>query len=494
MADPRIKELAFDALASTLGAPVDFATQFLRPFGYTAQPVLGSQYIRERLPQPEMQPPSPQQAFTQAATPRVSPLDEVPQIDEFGRVVRPAPVPERQYTPLENLVGGIEATEGVLRGIANLPIAMGGAVVESIREGDVSPRAVDRRMSSILDRLGYKPKTEAGRERLGQAGEFFERLETEYKLPPISASLARFPNVGIQGTMLGARMAAEGAGTGAVRAITGKPDITTEQIYQAMTDVPGTLRAGAPAAAPTLSPTASAVRESMTAPGGVSIRQEQLDQPTRQTLMRGQDIPPMTRPPTPEEIEIARADTRMGQNIVADRLNVIVPEAERVRGGVYRPGQPDGTPWTALTPEQLAQRGEGFKGTDDDLARMWRESIDEASAAGKQAVDRTGATWEAFPAASWDRAFQLPLRSQLWYELSGESFIDRLPDLSTREMLTSEVTNWARALANSWNSWYRAGRKAAGVPAAVSSSQLGSNFRINSRKAAPTGPPCQSNW
>lgn len=434
MADPRIKELAYDALASTLGAPVDLAAQFLRPFGYTAQPVLGSEFIRQRLPQ--VQPPPPQQAFTQAATPRVSPLDEVPQIDQFGRVVRPAPVPERQFTPMERVVGGIETAESVLRGVAGFPIALGGAVVESIREGDVGPRAVEQRMSSILDRLGYKPKTEAGREMLGETGEFFERLETEYKIPPISTSIAAAPLLSAREAALGARMAAEGAGTSAVRAITGKPDITTEQIYQAMTDVPGTLRAGAPAAAPSLSPTASAVRESMAAPGGVSIRPEQLDQPTRQTVMRGQDIPPMTRPPTPEEIEVARADTRMGQNIVADRLNVIVPESERVRGGVYRAGQPNGQPWSALTPEQLAQRGEGFKGTDDDLARMWRESVDESSAAAKQAVERTGATWEAFPAASWDRAFQLPLRSQLWYELSGESFIDRLPDLSTREMLT----------------------------------------------------------
>jgi hypothetical protein len=408
VADPRIKELAFDALASTLGAPVDLATQFLRPFGYSAQPVLGSQYIRERLPQPEMQPPSPQQAFARAATPTASPLDEVPQIDEFGRVVRPAPVPQRQFTPMERVVGGIETAESVLRGVAGFPVALGGAFVQQAREGDLRPRAVEQRMSSILDRLGYKPKTEAGQEMLGETGEFFERLETEYKLPPIGGAPSAAPLLGVRGL---AAQAAD-AGGQARRAVE------------------------AEMAAPPLGQVAIGVREAMTAPGGVSIRQEQLDQPTRQTLMRGQDIPPMTRPPTPEEIEIARADTRMGQNIVADRLNVIVPEAERVRGGVYRPGQPDGTPWTALTPEQLAQRGEGFKGTDDDLARMWRESIDEASAAGKQAVDRTGATWEAFPAASWNRAFQLPLRSQLWYELSGESFIDRLPDLSTREMLT----------------------------------------------------------
>lgn len=429
MADPRIKELAYDALASTLGAPVDLATQFLRPFGYTAQPVLGSEFIRQRLPQTQIQPPPPQQAFTRAATPTIS---EVPQVDQFGRVVRDQPVPQRQYTPLERLVGGAETAEAVIRGVAGFPVALGGAFVESVREGDVSPRAVEARMSSILDRLGYTPKTAAGREMLGETGEFLERLETEYKIPPVSASLLTVPLLGARDATLGARMAAESAGTGAVRAITGKPELTTEQIYQAMTDVPGTMRAAAPA----ISPTAAAVRESLAAPGGVSIRPEQLDQPTRQTVMRGQDIPPLTRPPTPEEIEIARADTRMGQNIVADRLNVIVPEAERVRGGIYRPGQPDGQPWSALTPEQLSQRGEGFKGTDNDLARMWRESIDEASAAGKQAVERTGATWEAFPAASWDRAFQLPLRSQLWYELSGESFIDRLPDLSTREMLT----------------------------------------------------------
>jgi hypothetical protein len=55
-------------------------------------------------------------------------------------------------------------------------------------------------MSSILDRLGYKPKTEAGQEMLGETGEFFERLETEYKLPPpIGGAPSAAPLLGVRG-------------------------------------------------------------------------------------------------------------------------------------------------------------------------------------------------------------------------------------------------------------------------------------------------------
>ena len=404
MADPRMKELAYDALAATLGAPVDLFATALRPFGYQAEPVLGSRFIRQRLPA-QMQPPSPQRAFTQAAS--RTPISEVPQIDASGRVIRDQPVPERKFTPMERFVGGVEAAESVARSLAGFPVALGGAVLESIREGDVSPQAVEGRMTSILERLGYVPKTEAGQEAVGDVGKFFEKLETEYKIPAIGAAPSMTPLFGVRGLPA---QAAEAGG----------------QARQAIR---------AEMAEPPLGQVAIGVREAMTAPGGASIRPEQLDQPTLQTVMRGQDIPPMTRPPTPEELDIARTDTRMGQNIVADRLNVIVPEAERVRGGVYRAGQPNGRPWSELTLEQLQQRDAGFKGTDADLARIWKESLDESSAAAREAVERTGATWQASPAAFLDSAFRLPLRNQLWYELSGESFVDRLPDLSLREML-----------------------------------------------------------
>jgi len=138
-------------------------------------------------------------------------------------------------------------------------------------------------------------------------------------------------------------------------------------------------------------------------------------------------------PPTADEIAKARSDTRQGADIVAERLNVIVPESERVIGGTYKAGRPDGRPWSSLTDDELAKRGPGFKGTDADLDRIWQEVLGEVSESARDAVERTGATWNAFPAAEWDKALRLPTRAQLWYELSGEAFLRRLPGLSEQE-------------------------------------------------------------
>jgi len=148
---------------------------------------------------------------------------------------------------------------------------------------------------------------------------------------------------------------------------------------------------------------------------------------------KGKQIAPSNPPATAEDIAAAKSDTRLGADIVGKRLNVIVPESERVAGGVYTPGRPDGRDWSTLTPNELAARGPGFKGTDEDLQRLWDETISEVSEAAKNAVSRTGANWAAFKAQDWDKALRLPLRSQLWYELSGEKFLRNLPGLSHQE-------------------------------------------------------------
>jgi GNAT superfamily N-acetyltransferase len=195
VADPRIKELAYDALAATLGAPVDLFATALRPLGYRDQPVLGSEFIRQRLPQqqrPEI--PSPMPEFQRAAR-----ASEIPQVDEFGRVIREAPVPERQFSPMERFVGAAETAETILRGVAGFPVALVGGVAQGIREGDVGARGLEDRMSSILQNLGYMPKTEAGQEMLGETGKFFERLETEYKVPAIGAAPSAVPLLGVRG-------------------------------------------------------------------------------------------------------------------------------------------------------------------------------------------------------------------------------------------------------------------------------------------------------
>jgi hypothetical protein len=144
-------------------------------------------------------------------------------------------------------------------------------------------------------------------------------------------------------------------------------------------------------------------------------------------------IPPSNKQFSADEINEAKMDTRKSADIVAERLNKIVPEAERVNGGTYTPGTPDGKKWSTLPNEKLSQRGGGANFNDADLERIWNETLSEVSESAKNSVAETGATWNAFPAASWDKALRLPVRSQLWYELSGEDFLRRLPGLSKAE-------------------------------------------------------------
>jgi hypothetical protein len=156
--------------------------------------------------------------------------------------------------------------------------------------------------------------------------------------------------------------------------------------------------------------------------------------PTNNIVVKpGGTIPPSTPVPSPQEVAVARADTVMGAEAVRNRLPIVVPEQERVINGVYVVGTPDGRRWVMLSPQELAVRGPGFAGNDADLQKMWEDTLKEVSQAARTAVERTGASWKAFPAEQWDKALRLPLRSQLWYELSGESFIDGLPDLAYNE-------------------------------------------------------------
>lgn len=136
------------------------------------------------------------------------------------------------------------------------------------------------------------------------------------------------------------------------------------------------------------------------------------------------------------DLAAARADTRMSAEIVGERIKTIVPQEERVSGGSYTPGRPDGGRWSDIGEDALNARGDGFKGTNDDLQAIWEQSLAEVSEAGRMAVENTGATWRAFDAGKWDKALRLPARSQLWYELSGEKFAANLPGLSDDEFMT----------------------------------------------------------
>jgi hypothetical protein len=330
----------------------------------------------------------------------------------------------------------------LIRGTAAVPIGGVAGLYKGITGGKYGTqegvKEADTEAARMMAEITGEPKTQTAKDVLQSIGDTMQK----YKLDAAMPQLLTLPSPGAGTTEFIKQAVRSEFEAPPVGAVTLKPDASTD------------LETAAPAA------------------GGASIRPEQLDQLTSQTVIRGQDIPPLTKIPTPEEIQVAKADTRMGQNIVADRLNIIVPETERVRGGIYRAGQPNGRPWSELTPEQLKQRDSGFKGTDSDLDKMWQETLSEVSEAGRIAVERTGATWKAFPAKNWDNAFKLPLRNQLWYELSGEAFVDRMPDTTTREMLTfldliGATSARAKPLENLERSVAISAQKLQGVPVDV---------------------------
>jgi hypothetical protein len=152
-------------------------------------------------------------------------------------------------------------------------------------------------------------------------------------------------------------------------------------------------------------------------------------------------IQPSTKAPSPAEIAAARADTRVGGDIVGKRLDAIVPEHTRVLNGEYTPGLPEGQnvdgmregdKWQDLPDSFLKSRGPGFKTSDEELHKLWQEAVNESSQAAKNAVEKHGVT-PKFLAKAWDKAMQVPWRDILWYELSGEKFHTGLPDLTPQE-------------------------------------------------------------
>jgi len=193
-------------------------------------------------------------------------------------------------------------------------------------------------------------------------------------------------------------------------------------------------------------------------------------------------IKPLTSAPTEAEIAAARADTRVGGDVVNKRLDILVPEKDRVVGGEYIPGAPDGGRWADMPEEFLEKRGLGFhitdemreaqssfdqakanienmpsdvskkvrdgaeadfhrakadliksrEGADQVLQQLWDDAVSKSSQAAKDAVEKYGVK-PKFLSEDWDKAMRTPYRDHLWYELSGEKFHENLPDITPKE-------------------------------------------------------------
>lgn len=151
-------------------------------------------------------------------------------------------------------------------------------------------------------------------------------------------------------------------------------------------------------------------------------------------IQRGVPIEPRTPRPDDAAREAALADTRVGGDIVGQRINTLVPEQDRVVGGTYTPGAPGGTRWADMPEEVLSQPGVGFRVADEELQQLWQDSVAQSSAAAKAAVAENGVTPQ-FLSKDWDDAMKTPLRDHLWYELSGERLAENMPDLSPDEFM-----------------------------------------------------------
>lgn len=202
-----------------------------------------------------------------------------------------------------------------------------------------------------------------------------------------------------------------------------------------------------------------------------AVEPDEFEDPNREAptigslIRRGQPIQPRTQRPTPEQIRAARADDRVGGDIVNRRLDTIVPEHTRVAGGTYTPGAPGGGRWADATiaktryrlksgaakhadpfalrdegdyaPHTVQQKlidqpGRGFKVSDQELHNLWQHSVNESSKAAQNAVDKHNVR-PSFGGEDWNQAMKLPLRDHLWYELSGEKMAENLPDLTPKE-------------------------------------------------------------
>lgn len=146
----------------------------------------------------------------------------------------------------------------------------------------------------------------------------------------------------------------------------------------------------------------------------------------------GETILPQAADPAPDDLADALAETKRDLASVHRRLPIVIPESQRVASSPYVVGAPGGRRWQDLSPADLSARGTGTSITQADLDNIHDEVLSRISQAAQKAVEETGASFQ-LTVDELNKAFSLPLRAQLWYELSAERFKEGLPDLSFDE-------------------------------------------------------------
>jgi muramidase (phage lysozyme) len=192
-------------------------------------------------------PNEPQAAPQAMATPMQS---EVPQLDQFGRVVRDPVAPAPQRTVLQELIGAGEAAATVGTSVLSaVPAALVGAK-ELLTPGQTRQGA-EAAMMGTMDRFTYAPRGEAGRENLDNLGKFLQATKLDAALPQTQLMSMRVNPGAARYLGERAREGTEAAVMPGLRAQTQNPQLQATDVYGAMLTSPAeTVKAGALAVAP----------------------------------------------------------------------------------------------------------------------------------------------------------------------------------------------------------------------------------------------------
>lgn len=131
-------------------------------------------------------------------------------------------------------------------------------------------------------------------------------------------------------------------------------------------------------------------------------------------------------------------ETKRGGSI--EQLREDIPNKERVFKKPLSGGQPvtkeDGT---RFIDGDLTQKGEGLTGlgmTEQDFQDVWDVAVESSSDTTKEVVATKGIDGPVRPKdfAFWDRALQLADQARYWYEISTESMMETLSELTPEQM------------------------------------------------------------
>jgi hypothetical protein len=191
-------------------------------------------------------PNEPQAAPQAMATPMQS---EVPQLDQFGRVVRDPVAPAPQRTVLQELIGAGEAAATVGTGVLSaVPAALVGAK-ELLTPGQTRQGA-EAAMMGTMDRFTYTPKGEAGRENLENLGKFLQATKLDAALPQTQLMSMRVAPGAARYLGERAREGTEAAVMPGLRAQAQNPQLQATDVYGAMLSPSETIKAGVVPAMP----------------------------------------------------------------------------------------------------------------------------------------------------------------------------------------------------------------------------------------------------